>query len=118
MDSPIFVAVVVCVFAYLYHMILKMKEDAVKMKGHIERLEKRTAHLHTIHCIEKQTKKKWGDPALTALTELYLNQNQIADIGPLQHLTALTDLWLQENQIADTDPAVVLLRTRGVTVYL
>ena len=86
------------------------------------------AQLRTIRCVEKTTKKKWkwGDPALTALTELglsgnqitdvtplqhltaltklYLDKNQIADIGPLQHLTALTRLYLQENQIADIGP--------------
>ena len=73
---------------------------------------------HTIQCVEKETEKKWGDPVLTALTRLSLYQNQIADIGPLQHLTALTELNLQENQIADTDPTVVLLKSRGCSVRL
>ena len=74
----------------------------------------------TIQCVEKQTKKKWGDPALTALTELRLDSgwNQITDVTPLQHLTALTQLDLQSNQITAADPTVVELKSRGVTVSL
>ena len=70
----------------------------------------------TIQCVEKRTKKKWGDPALTALTKLELGGNQITDVTPLQHLTALTRLDLSENQITAADPTVVELKSRGVRV--
>ena len=93
---------------------------------------------HTIQRVEKNTRKKWGDPALTALTVLPLSSNQITDVTPLQHLTALTELYLSQNQITDVtplqhltaltylelnnqitaaDPTVVELKSRGVDVY-
>eukprot|EP01051_Picozoa_sp_SAG22_P010626 SAG22_NODE_965_length_6268_cov_30.435403_4_plen_131_part_00 len=52
---------------------------------------------HTIQCIEKKTKKKWGHPALTSLTELILTWNQITN---------------------DSDETVVLLKSRGCYVQL
>ena len=95
---------------------------------------------HTIQCVEKETEKKWGDPALTTLTVLGLDSNQITDVTPLQHLTALTQLdldsnritdvtplqhltvlthlCLHENQITAADPTVVELKSRGVSVIL
>eukprot|EP01051_Picozoa_sp_SAG22_P005997 SAG22_NODE_376_length_11537_cov_29.420353_5_plen_399_part_00 len=62
------------------------------------------SQLHTIQCIEKETKKKWGDPALTSLTRLWIDNNQIADIAPLSALTSLTSLQLGGNQITDIAP--------------
>eukprot|EP01051_Picozoa_sp_SAG22_P027215 SAG22_NODE_8996_length_615_cov_7.877907_1_plen_179_part_01 len=63
---------------------------------------------HTIQCVEKKTKKKWGDPALTSLTWLDLNRNQITDIAPLSALTSLTELDLSSNQITDLAPLSAL----------
>ena len=45
---------------------------------------------------------------LTNLTSLYLDNNQIADIKPLSTLTNLTLLWLDNNQIADLKPLSTL----------
>jgi len=76
------------------------------------------AQLHTIQCVEKKTEKKWGDPALTALTVLRLGENWITDVTPLQHLTALTVLGLALSQITAADPTVVELESRGVMVII
>src|SRR4028119_611446 len=42
--------------------------------------------------------------SLTNLTVLYLHDNQISDIKPLQSLTNLTHLSLHDNQISDIKP--------------
>eukprot|EP01051_Picozoa_sp_SAG22_P010413 SAG22_NODE_937_length_6418_cov_124.858680_5_plen_379_part_00 len=73
-----------------------------------ERPEREEREFHTIQCVEKQTGKKWGDPALTSLTRLGLAGNQIADIAPLAALTSLTHLYLHNNQIADIAPLAAL----------
>eukprot|EP01051_Picozoa_sp_SAG22_P036132 SAG22_NODE_17339_length_306_cov_1.898551_1_plen_51_part_10 len=39
----------------------------------------------------------WGDPALTSLTELHLDDNHITDITPLSALTSLSELHLDDN---------------------
>ena len=41
---------------------------------------------------------------LTSLTNLWLENNQIINISPLKNLTGLTSLWLQNNQIIDISP--------------
>eukprot|EP01051_Picozoa_sp_SAG22_P016132 SAG22_NODE_2220_length_2822_cov_1.945648_3_plen_89_part_00 len=46
--------------------------------------------------------------ALTSLTELYLQNNQITDIAPLSTLTSLTRLYLRGNQITDITPLMSL----------
>eukprot|EP01051_Picozoa_sp_SAG22_P024297 SAG22_NODE_6672_length_824_cov_4.542069_2_plen_216_part_00 len=63
---------------------------------------------HTIQCVEKRQRKKWGDPALTSLTWLSLNNNQITDLAPLSALTSLTALDLNGNQITDIAPLSAL----------
>eukprot|EP01051_Picozoa_sp_SAG22_P021900 SAG22_NODE_5024_length_1104_cov_36.069652_2_plen_234_part_00 len=71
---------------------------------------------HTIQRVEKMTKKKWGTPALTSLTELDLESNQITDIAPLSALTSLTELDLESNQITDIAPLSAL--TSLTTLWL
>ncbi len=46
--------------------------------------------------------------ALTQLTELILNDNQISDLKPLAALTQLTKLYLKGNQISDLKPLAAL----------
>ena len=75
---------------------------------------------HTIQCVGKRTRKKWGSPELTALTHLYLDGNQITDIKPLGSLTALTYLYLSGNQgkFSGQDETVILLKSRGCYVLV
>ena len=84
-----------------------------------------TPRAKTIVCairwIEKEKKKKWGDPG-TSLTWLNLNRNQITDIAPLSALTVsgalLTTLFLDNNpgEFSDSDETVILLMSRGCDV--
>jgi len=47
---------------------------------------------------------------LINLKNLYLSDNQIKDITPLQTLTNLTELGLYENQITDVTPLYSLIK--------
>ena len=53
---------------------------------------------------------------MTALTELYLRGNEIADVSPLAGMTALTELYLRGNEIADVSPLAGL--TALAALYL
>ena len=55
---------------------------------------------------------------LTALTSLDLSRNQIQEITPLVELTNLRYLNLDGNQIDETDAEIIVLRERGVDVYI
>ena len=46
--------------------------------------------------------------SLTELTDLRLDNNQIADVSPLAALTSLTELHISSNQIADVSPLATL----------
>eukprot|EP01051_Picozoa_sp_SAG22_P027539 SAG22_NODE_9263_length_599_cov_12.418000_2_plen_50_part_00 len=46
-----------------------------------------------------------------------LDDNQICDVAPLAQLTGLTELWLENNQIACTHPTVEQLKARGCKVF-
>jgi Leucine-rich repeat (LRR) protein/GTPase SAR1 family protein len=54
--------------------------------------------------------------SLTALTTLFLHENQLTNISPLSSLTALTTLFLHENQLTDISPLSSL--TALVELYL
>jgi internalin A len=54
---------------------------------------------------------------LTNLTELSLGSNQIADLKPLSTLTNLTELSLDSNQIADLKPLSTLTNLTNLTLY-
>ncbi len=52
---------------------------------------------------------------MTALTEIYLDHNDISDISPLSQLTALTEIYLDHNDISDISP---LSQLTALTILL
>ena len=67
--------------------------------------------LHTINAllqVAKTTDCNQASKLLSALTELSLDSNQIADLKPLSTLTSLTWLYLGNNQITDIRPLSTL----------
>jgi internalin A len=67
--------------------------------------------LHTINAllqVAKTTDCNQASKLLSALSELSLSSNQIADLKPLSTLTNLTGLSLDGNQIADLKPLSAL----------
>src|SRR4028119_1396538 len=67
--------------------------------------------LHTINAllqVAKTTDCNQASKLLSALTELSLDSNQIADLKPLSTFTNLTDLDLDNNQIANLKPLSTL----------
>ena len=59
---------------------------------------------HTVEVMLRKSKTTECDAAdrkLSSLTELYLDNNEISDIKPLQSLTQLTELHLSRNEISD-----------------
>ena len=62
---------------------------------------------HTVEVLLRKSKTTECDAAdrkLSSLTELYLDNNEIIDIKPLQSLTQLTELHLSRNEISDIKP--------------
>ncbi|WP_265239354.1 leucine-rich repeat domain-containing protein [Lyngbya sp. CCAP 1446/10] len=62
---------------------------------------------HTVEVLLRKSKTTECDAAdrkLSSLTELYLDNNEISDIKPLQSLTQLTNLHLSRNEISDIKP--------------
>jgi internalin A len=73
--------------------------------------------LHTINAllqVAKTTDCNQASKLLSALTELSLDSNQIADLNPLSTLTNLTGLHLGSNQIADLNPLSTLTNLTGL----
>jgi len=58
----------------------------------------------------KTTECDAADRKLSSLTELYLDNNEISDIKPLQSLTQLTELNLSRNEISDIKPLESLIQ--------
>ena len=50
---------------------------------------------------------------LTALTRLWLSDNQISDVAPLSDLTSLTNLWLGNNQIRPSEALISAVGPHG-----
>ena len=66
---------------------------------------------HTVEVLLRKSKTTECDAAdrkLSSLTELYLDNNEISDIKPLQSLTQLTELNLSRNEISDIKPLELL----------
>ena len=55
-----------------------------------------------------------ADRELSSLTGLYLDNNQISDIKPLESLTNLTWLFLDNNQISDIKPLESLTNLKEI----
>ena len=69
---------------------------------------------HTVRCAEKGTGRKWA--TLVNLKELYLWNNQIADLTPLSALVHLKALGLSNNQIADLTPLSALVKLKTLNL--
>ena len=69
---------------------------------------------HTVRCAEKGTGRKWA--TLVNLKELYLWNNQIADLTPLSALVNLEQLWLMNNQITDLTPLSALVKLKTLNL--
>jgi internalin A len=66
---------------------------------------------HTVEVMLRKAKTTECDAAnqkLSSLTELYLDNNEISDIKPLESLTQLTELHLSRNEISDIKPLASL----------
>jgi internalin A len=75
--------------------------------------------LHTINAllqVAKTTDCNQASKLLSALSELSLSSNQIADLKPLSTLTNLTNLDLDSNQIADLKPLSTLTNLTGLSL--
>ena len=85
-------------------------------------LNKNNLSVETLHTIDallqvaETTDCNQASKLLSALTELSLDFNQIADLKPLSALTNLTKLSLFDNQIADLKPLSTL--TNLTTLFL
>ena len=64
--------------------------------------------INTLLQVAETTDCNQASKLLSALTELYLGSNQIADLKPLSTLTSLTWLTLDNNQINDLRPLSTL----------
>jgi internalin A len=76
--------------------------------------------LHTINALLQVAKTNDCNQAsklLSALTELFLDGNQIADLKPLSTLTNLTTLSLSSNQIADLKPLSTLTNLTELSLF-
>ena len=74
---------------------------------------------HTVEVLLKEAETTECDAAnqtLSSLTALYLHNNQISDIKPLESLTNLNVLYLHKNQISDIKPLESL--TNLTVLYL
>ena len=64
----------------------------------------RVSQMNNLDCSALGIVSIAGIEQLTALTKLYLNDNQIVDVTPLAGLTSLTTLYIWGNQIVDVTP--------------
>jgi len=53
---------------------------------------------------------------MTCLNELFLSNNQIAEILPLETLTSLNELYIDSNQIDDITPISSLSKLKGLDI--
>jgi len=66
--------------------------------------------------VAKTTDCNQASKLLSALTELFLDSNQIADLKPLSTLTNLTELKLNNNQITDIRPLSTLTNLTNLSL--
>ena len=79
-------------------------EEALDLDPGDDITESDAGALGTLSCQSEGIRNLTGMHHFTALTQLMLDTNEIADVGPLEGLTALTRLQLGGNQVADLGP--------------